>query len=162
MQLSWFILAAALIGILFVIGWLLLLLGSRTRRPEPNNTPLPPPDSRNADIQLESQQQNIVDLAAFRQRKNARGKEHYRSQQTEPVLRKERLNETHQKAAPGTIRAIPLSKSGEMPSQPRQQKCSYCKKEAPRLTFYANNDGSLVGVCKECEPIAKRQDLLPL
>ncbi|MBU5443716.1 hypothetical protein [Paenibacillus sp. MSJ-34] len=44
----------------------------------------------------------------------------------------------------------------------RQQKCSYCKTMAKRLTFYADHDGKVVGLCRECRPRAKRQDLMPL
>ncbi|WDM20341.1 hypothetical protein [Paenibacillus polymyxa] len=43
----------------------------------------------------------------------------------------------------------------------RKQKCSFCKKE-DKLTFYADDNGSLYGVCKECKHKAERQDMLPL
>ncbi|MGG4219758.1 hypothetical protein ABEW32_16235 [Paenibacillus jamilae] len=42
-----------------------------------------------------------------------------------------------------------------------KQKCSFCKKEE-KLTFYADDNGSLYGVCKECKHKAERQDMLPL
>ncbi|MDY8021525.1 hypothetical protein [Paenibacillus polymyxa] len=42
-----------------------------------------------------------------------------------------------------------------------KQKCSFCKKE-DKLTFYADDNGSLYGVCKECKHKAERQDMLPL
>ncbi|MCC3379208.1 hypothetical protein ACFQ5D_13910 [Paenibacillus farraposensis] len=42
-----------------------------------------------------------------------------------------------------------------------KQKCSFCKKE-DKLTFYADNNGSLYGVCKKCKYKAERQDMLPL
>ncbi|MGW8957847.1 hypothetical protein [Paenibacillus sp. NPDC055715] len=42
-----------------------------------------------------------------------------------------------------------------------KQKCSFCKKE-DKLTFYADDSGSLYGVCKDCKHKAERQDMLPL
>lgn len=42
-----------------------------------------------------------------------------------------------------------------------KQKCSFCKKE-DKLTFYADDNGSLYGVCKDCRHKAERQDMLPL
>ncbi|MET3210625.1 UNVERIFIED_CONTAM: hypothetical protein ABIC26_003586 [Paenibacillus sp. PvR008] len=42
-----------------------------------------------------------------------------------------------------------------------KQKCSFCKKE-DKLTFYADDNGSLYGVCKDCKHKAERQDMLPL
>jgi hypothetical protein len=42
-----------------------------------------------------------------------------------------------------------------------KQKCSFCKKE-DKLTFYADHNGSLYGVCKDCKHKAERQDMLPL
>ncbi|MGM1020640.1 MAG: hypothetical protein ACQEXV_08855 [Bacillota bacterium] len=42
-----------------------------------------------------------------------------------------------------------------------KQKCSFCKKE-DKLTFYADDNGSLYGVCKACKHKAERQDMLPL
>lgn len=42
-----------------------------------------------------------------------------------------------------------------------KQKCSFCKKK-DKLTFYADDNGSLYGVCKECKHKAERQDMLPL
>ncbi|MDO7906941.1 hypothetical protein Q5741_10995 [Paenibacillus sp. JX-17] len=42
------------------------------------------------------------------------------------------------------------------------QKCSYCREEHKRLTFYAGEQGSVAGVCKNCKVIAERQGMLPL
>jgi predicted nucleic acid binding AN1-type Zn finger protein len=41
------------------------------------------------------------------------------------------------------------------------QKCTYCKKRS-KLTFYASDDGTVVGVCKECKPKADSRDMLPI
>ncbi|MCE5169272.1 hypothetical protein LQV63_08105 [Paenibacillus profundus] len=42
------------------------------------------------------------------------------------------------------------------------QPCSYCKRKAEKLTFYAGNHGSVVGVCASCRKRAERQGLLPI
>lgn len=41
------------------------------------------------------------------------------------------------------------------------QKCTYCKKRS-KLTFYASDNGTVIGVCKECRPKANSRDMLPL
>ncbi|WP_438347425.1 hypothetical protein ACP8HI_17210 [Paenibacillus sp. FA6] len=41
------------------------------------------------------------------------------------------------------------------------QKCTYCKKMS-KLTFYASDEGSVIGVCKECKPKAESRDMLPI
>ena len=41
------------------------------------------------------------------------------------------------------------------------QKCSYCKKMS-KLIFYASDEGTVVGVCKECKPKADSKDMLPI
>ncbi|GGD46840.1 hypothetical protein GCM10010911_00450 [Paenibacillus nasutitermitis] len=42
------------------------------------------------------------------------------------------------------------------------KKCSHCRKEAKHLTFYADDNGTVIGLCSACKPIAKRRDLMPL
>ncbi|WP_239327152.1 hypothetical protein [Paenibacillus sp. ACRRX] len=42
------------------------------------------------------------------------------------------------------------------------QKCSYCKQMSGKLVFYADHNGSVVGVCRQCRPIAERKDMLPI
>lgn len=41
------------------------------------------------------------------------------------------------------------------------QKCSYCKKLG-KLTFYADHNGTVVGLCKECKPIAEQKEMFPI
>jgi hypothetical protein len=41
-------------------------------------------------------------------------------------------------------------------------RCSRCRKEARRLTFYVDEAGRPAGFCKDCEVHAKRRGLLPL
>jgi putative hemolysin len=42
------------------------------------------------------------------------------------------------------------------------QPCSSCKKKNGKLIFYAQDDGSVVGLCKDCKGKAKKRDMLPL
>ncbi|MDQ0192753.1 hypothetical protein J2T20_001102 [Paenibacillus wynnii] len=46
-------------------------------------------------------------------------------------------------------------KSGEQP-------CSSCKKKNGKLIFYAQDNGTVVGLCKDCRTKAKKQDMLPI
>ncbi|WP_042203585.1 hypothetical protein [Paenibacillus camerounensis] len=43
-----------------------------------------------------------------------------------------------------------------------EQPCSSCKKKNGKLIFYAQDDGSVVGLCKDCKMKAKKRDMLPL
>lgn len=47
-------------------------------------------------------------------------------------------------------------------SAPKGQKCSYCRKPSKRLTFYADEAGTVVGVCPACKHLARERDLMPL
>lgn len=42
------------------------------------------------------------------------------------------------------------------------QLCSSCRKKNGKLVFYAQDDGSVVGLCKDCKDKAKKRDMLPL
>lgn len=41
-----------------------------------------------------------------------------------------------------------------------KQTCSYCRKKARPLSFYADGRGKVVGVCNTCKPQAERQALM--
>ncbi|MGF7047453.1 hypothetical protein J2T13_001958 [Paenibacillus sp. DS2015] len=41
------------------------------------------------------------------------------------------------------------------------QRCTYCRKNS-KLTFYASDNGMVVGVCKACKPKAESRDMLPI
>lgn len=43
-----------------------------------------------------------------------------------------------------------------------EQLCSSCKKKNGKLIFYAQDNGSVVGLCKDCKAQAKKRDMLPL
>lgn len=43
-----------------------------------------------------------------------------------------------------------------------EQPCSSCKKKNGKLIFYAQENGTIVGLCKDCKSKAIKQDMLPL
>ncbi|MNI60584.1 hypothetical protein D3C73_1158110 [compost metagenome] len=43
-----------------------------------------------------------------------------------------------------------------------EQPCSSCRKKNGKLIFYAQDNGSVVGLCKDCKVKAKKRDMLPL
>ena len=43
-----------------------------------------------------------------------------------------------------------------------EQPCSSCKKKNGKLIFYAQDNGTVVGLCKDCRVKAKNRDMLPL
>lgn len=43
-----------------------------------------------------------------------------------------------------------------------EQPCSSCKKKNGKLIFYAQDNGTVVGLCKDCRTKAKKQDMLPI
>lgn len=43
-----------------------------------------------------------------------------------------------------------------------EQPCSSCKKKNGKLIFYAQDNGTVVGLCKDCKVKAKKRDMMPL
>lgn len=94
---------------------------------------------------------NLVDLASARRRK---------------------LREAANKPASeeSVKRSRPLSPSGNAEIRKfvpktgdgRLHSCSHCHKKSDSVSFFVNEYGHLVGVCKECRKSAKNRDLMPL
>ncbi|AKG35247.1 hypothetical protein VK70_12225 [Paenibacillus durus ATCC 35681] len=57
---------------------------------------------------------------------------------------------------------IPLDVHRKSRKSTDEQPCSSCKKKNGKLIFYAQDDGSVVGLCKDCQAKAKKRDMLPL
>ncbi|KZE65395.1 hypothetical protein AV545_05570 [Paenibacillus jamilae] len=113
-------------------------------------------------------------VMAWRGRSNKQANEHRSSNVVEfrprkPARRSRSGNEMKSKVSSGpranTKAADIQAKAGfglsDSIQRTGKQKCSFCKKE-DKLTFYADDNGSLYGVCKECKHKAERQDMLPL
>lgn len=43
-----------------------------------------------------------------------------------------------------------------------EQICSSCRKKNGKLIFYAQDNGSVVGLCRDCKSKARKKDMLPL
>lgn len=43
-----------------------------------------------------------------------------------------------------------------------KQACSYCKRKAAKLSFYADQQGKVIGLCDVCKVQAERQALMRL
>lgn len=56
---------------------------------------------------------------------------------------------------------IEFAKVKKKKQNQKMQKCTYCKK-MDKLIFYASEEGTVVGVCKECKSKAIARDMLPL
>lgn len=68
-------------------------------------------------------------------------------------------------AAPKTATAsnvISMDKHRQARKSSGEQQCSSCKKKNGKLVFYAQDDGSVVGLCRDCKSKAKKRDMLPL
>lgn len=94
---------------------------------------------------------NLVDLAAVRRRK----------------LR-EAANKPAAEESVKRKRPFPPSGNAEIrkfvpkTSDGRLHSCSHCHKKSDSVSFFVNEYGHLVGVCKECRKSAKNRDLMPL
>lgn len=64
---------------------------------------------------------------------------------------------------PGTAsNVISMDRHRKAKQSPVEQPCSSCRKKNGKLIFYAQDDGSVVGLCKDCKVKAKKRDMLPL
>ncbi|KAA9006369.1 hypothetical protein F4V43_05280 [Paenibacillus spiritus] len=59
-------------------------------------------------------------------------------------------------------KVIPLDRHRQLRSKPEEQPCSSCKRKNGKLIFYAQDNGSVVGLCRDCRDKAKKRDMLPL
>jgi putative hemolysin len=59
-------------------------------------------------------------------------------------------------------KVIPIDSHRKPKNKGSEQPCSYCKKKNGKLIFYAQDNGTVVGLCKDCRGKAKKRDMLPL
>ena len=57
---------------------------------------------------------------------------------------------------------ISMDRHRNTKNKPGEQPCSSCKKKNGKLIFYAQDNGTVVGLCKDCRVKAKKGDMLPL
>ncbi|WP_342435973.1 hypothetical protein NSS79_20875 [Paenibacillus sp. FSL L8-0436] len=76
------------------------------------------------------------------------------------------FNRRHKRAgSPKTATAsnvISMDRHRKAKQSSTDQLCSSCKKRNGKLIFYAQDNGSVVGLCKDCKAKAQKKDMLPL
>lgn len=80
------------------------------------------------------------------------------------VISRNRTNR-EQSEAPRMVKAsnvISMEGHRKAKQNTADQLCSSCKKKNGKLVFYAQDNGSVVGLCKDCKVKAKKRDMLPL
>lgn len=80
------------------------------------------------------------------------------------VISRNRMN-TGKQEAPRTGKAsnvISMEGHRKAKQNAADQLCSSCKKKNGKLVFYAQDNGTVVGLCKDCKIKAKKRDMLPL
>ncbi|MFD1992337.1 hypothetical protein ACFSGI_20400 [Paenibacillus nicotianae] len=157
------IIVVAMVAVAVVL-WIVFPLKKVTIHPADPILPVQEsqPDHTTQEHPTSNSNPNIVDLSAFRERKHLTSEQKYAANSADIQLKDTTVPPVSTPPKLATVRNLHQPKQVQSFSSGRLQKCSYCKKEVKHLTFYANDNGGLVGVCKDCEHIAKRQDLLPL
>ncbi|MHA6529284.1 hypothetical protein [Paenibacillus sp. BAC0078] len=61
-----------------------------------------------------------------------------------------------------TSNVISMDRHRKAKQSSADQLCSSCKKKNGKLIFYAQDNGTVVGLCKDCQSKAKKRDMLPL
>ncbi|CAM3739700.1 hypothetical protein [Marinicrinis lubricantis] len=56
-------------------------------------------------------------------------------------------------------KVIQMSLHRHKPSKEDKQTCSFCRKKSKKLSFYAAENGKVIGVCDVCRPQAERRAL---
>lgn len=59
-------------------------------------------------------------------------------------------------------KVIKMSLQSKKSSKINKQMCSFCRKKEKKLSFYTDEQGRVVGVCKVCKPQAERRALMRL
>lgn len=77
------------------------------------------------------------------------------------VVRNQKINTSNSQQVTTKSNVISMDRHRKAKQSPGEQLCSSCKKNS-KLTFYAQDNGTVVGLCKECQSKAKKRDMLPL
>ncbi|WP_342414727.1 hypothetical protein NST83_14640 [Paenibacillus sp. FSL R10-2782] len=133
----WNSLTWVIVGVLLVaLGWIVMAWRGRSSKKQVN----------------EQRGSNVVE---FRPRKPAR------QSRTGNVFKSKVSSDSHANTDATSIQVQSGFGLSDSIQDTGKQKCSFCKKQ-DKLTFYADDNGSLYGVCKDCKHKAERQDMLPL
>lgn len=77
------------------------------------------------------------------------------------IVRNRKINVTNSQQATKKSNVISMDRHRKAKQSPGEQICSSCKKNG-KITFYAQDNGTVVGLCKECQSKGKKRDMLPL
>ncbi|MNO82764.1 hypothetical protein D3C76_740480 [compost metagenome] len=75
---------------------------------------------------------------------------------------KRKINTTSNHVRTTRSNVISMDSHRKAKQTPGEQPCSSCKKKNGKLIFYAQDNGTVVGLCKDCQLKAKKRDMLPL
>lgn len=78
------------------------------------------------------------------------------------IVRQRKMNTSSNPLGARSSNVISMDSHRKAKQNPGEQICSSCKKKNGKLIFYAQDNGTVVGLCKECQSKAKKRDMLPL
>lgn len=78
------------------------------------------------------------------------------------LVKKRKINTTSNHLRTTSSNVISMDSHRKAKQSPGEQPCSSCKKKNGKLIFYAQDNGTVVGLCKDCQSKAKKRDMLPL
>ncbi|WP_339320176.1 hypothetical protein [Paenibacillus sp. FSL R10-2734] len=78
------------------------------------------------------------------------------------LIWKRKINTTSNHFRTTSSNVISMDSHRKAKQSSGEQPCSACKKKNGKLIFYAQDNGTVVGLCKDCQSKAKKRDMLPL
>jgi hypothetical protein len=78
------------------------------------------------------------------------------------IVRKRKINTSSDHLGTTRSNVISMDSHRKAKHSLGEQPCSSCKKKNGKLIFYAQDNGTVVGLCKDCQSKAKKRDMLPL
>lgn len=75
---------------------------------------------------------------------------------------KQRINTSRNSSGGTRSNVISMDSHRKAKQTTGEQLCTSCKKKNGKLIFYAQDNGTVVGLCKDCQQKAKKRDMLPL
>lgn len=70
---------------------------------------------------------------------------------------KRKINTTKNYPRTTQSNVISMDSHRKAKQSPGEQPCSSCKKKNGKLVFYAQDNGTVVGLCKDCQSKAKKE-----
>lgn len=73
------------------------------------------------------------------------------------LVKKQKINTTSNHSYTTRSNVISMDSHRKAKQSPGEQPCSSCKKKNGKLIFYAQDNGTVVGLCKDCQSKAKKE-----